>query len=53
VIAVHQQRIGFLVALAFVAAVTVAAAVTAGVVEATAFAPVFLGMALLERKRSK
>jgi type IV secretory pathway VirB6-like protein len=54
VIAIHQQRIGFLVALAFVAAVTVYAAVTAGIVEATAFAPVFLGMVLLEqRKRSK
>jgi hypothetical protein len=53
VIAIHQQRIGFLVSLAFVAAVTVVAAATAGVVEATAFAPVLLGMILLERKRSK
>jgi hypothetical protein len=53
VIAIQQQRIGFLVSLAFVAAVTVLVAVTVGIVEATAFAPVFLGMVLLERKRSK
>ena len=52
-IAIHQQRIGFIVSLAFVAAVTGFAAVTVGIVEATAFAPVFLGMVLLERKRSK
>jgi type IV secretory pathway VirB6-like protein len=53
VIAIHQQRIAFLVSLAFVAAVTVFAAATVGIVEATAFAPLFLGMVLLERKRSK
>ena len=50
--AIHMQRTGFLVAVALVAGITVFAAVTAGIVEATAFLPVFLGMYLLERKRN-
>jgi hypothetical protein len=49
--AIHTQRTGFLVTAVFVAGATVYAAVTAGVVQATAFMPVFLGMYLLERKR--
>jgi hypothetical protein len=53
VIALHEQRTVFLVLVALVAGITVSAAVTAGIVQATAFAPVFLGMALLERKRNK
>ena len=50
--AIHNQRKAFLFALVFVAGLTVFAAVTAGIVAATAFAPVFLGMYLLERKRT-
>ena len=49
--AIQNQRAGYVAALVLVAAVTVFAAVTAGIIEATAFAPVFLGMYLLERKR--
>jgi hypothetical protein len=53
VIAIHQQRTGFLLSVVLVAGIAVYAAVTVGIVQATAFAPVFLGMALLERKRNK
>jgi len=53
VTAIQTQRPGFLVAAAFVAGLTVFVAVTAGIWEATAFAPVFLAMILLERKRNK
>jgi hypothetical protein len=52
VTAIQNQRTAYLVALVLVAGVTISAAIHAGVVEATAFAPVFLGMYLLERKRS-
>jgi hypothetical protein len=50
---IHEQRRGFLVAVALVAGVALYAAISAGIVEATAFAPVFLGMYLLERKRNR
>ena len=50
--ALSQQRRLYLLSVAFVAAVAVYAAVTAGLVQATAFLPVFVGMCLLERKRS-
>ena len=51
--AIRDQRAAYVVALVFVAGITACAAVTAGVVEATAFAPVFLGIYLLERKRAR
>jgi hypothetical protein len=53
VIAIHQQRKGFLASVVFVAGLTVYAAVGAGIVQATAFLPVLLGLCLLERKRIK
>jgi hypothetical protein len=52
-IAIEQQRTGFLASVVLVAGVTVYAAVSAGILQATAFLPVFLGMWLLERKRTK
>jgi hypothetical protein len=52
VTAIHNKRKAFLITIAFVAGITLYAAATAGIVEATAFAPVFLGIYLLERKRS-
>lgn len=51
--AIHEQRTGFLVAVGLAIGATVYAAVSAGFVEATAFAPVFLLLYLLERKRAK
>jgi hypothetical protein len=51
VTAIQQQRPGFLVAVAIVAGLTVYASVSAGLVQASAFLPVFVGMCLLERKR--
>jgi hypothetical protein len=53
VTAIHEQRKGFLIAVGLVVCATVYAAVSAGALEATAFAPVFLGMYLLERKPAK
>jgi type IV secretory pathway VirB6-like protein len=50
--AIQNQRTAYVIALVFAAAVTAYAAISAGVVEATAFAPVFVAMYLLERKRS-
>ena len=50
---IRDQRKAYVVALVLVAGITVYAALTAGVIEATAFAPVFLGMCLLERKRAR
>ena len=52
-IAIQQQRKLFLASVVFAAGATVYAAVSAGIVQATAFAPVFVGMWLLERKRTK
>ncbi len=52
-IAIHDPRKGFLASLCFVAGVAIYAAVSAGIVQATAFLPVFLGIALLERNRNK
>jgi hypothetical protein len=52
VTAISQQRRLYLASVALVAGVAIYAAVTAGLVQATAFLPVFVGMCLLERKRS-
>jgi hypothetical protein len=41
-----------MITVAFVVAVTIYAAVGQGLVQASAFAPVFLGIWLLERKRN-
>ena len=52
-IAIQQQRKAFLASVVFAAGVTLYAAVSVGIAQATAFAPVFLGMWLLERNRSR
>lgn len=49
--ALSEHRTHLMITVAFVVAATIYAAVDAGLVQASAFAPVFLGIWLLERKR--
>ena len=50
--ALYEHRTRLIVTVAFVVAATMYAAVDQGLVQASAFLPVFIGIWLLERKRS-
>lgn len=50
--ALFEHRAPLIVTVAFVVAATIYAAVAEGLVQASAFAPVFIGIWLLERKRN-
>jgi hypothetical protein len=52
VLSISRQRNGFVVSVALVTGLVIYAVISAGVVQASAFVPVFLGMYLLERKRN-
>jgi hypothetical protein len=52
VLSISRQRTGFVVSVALVTGLVIYAVISGGVVQASAFVPVFLGMYLLERKRN-
>ena len=51
--ALLEHRTPLIISFGFVAAVTIYAAVTEGLLVASAFLPVFVGMWLMERKRNQ
>ena len=51
--ALLEHRTPLIISFGFVAAVTIYAAVTKGLLVASAFLPVFVGMWLMERKRDQ
>ena len=50
--ALFEHRTRLIITVGFVVAATIYAAVAEGLVQASAFAPVFLGIWLLERKHN-